>query len=226
MAQLNEFGQPIGDALPRWRGATPPPGTVLTGAHVTLQPLTGEHAAALWTSLEEADDPTWTYLPVDRPTSLGDVETMVRGMLSAPTVPYAVVVGGTPRGVMSLMRIDPANGVIEIGHILFGPSLARTTAATEAHRLLMGHVFDLGYRRLEWKCDVLNAPSMSGARRLGYTYEGTFRNAIVTKGRSRDTAWWSMTDAEWPAARSRFDRWLEAANFDESGRQRARLGHA
>lgn len=223
MARLNEFNQPVGDALPRWSPATYPPGAVIAGSTVRLEPLDAGHAAGLWAAFRGAEASTWTYLPVGRPRTPEDVEAMVRDMVAAPTVAYCVVVDGAAQGVMSLMRIDEDNGVIEIGFVLFGPSLARTTAATEAHRLLMGHAFDLGYRRLEWKCDVLNAPSMSGARRLGYTYEGTFRNAIVTKGRSRDTAWWSMIDTEWPAMRERFDRWLDPSNFDAHGRQRQRL---
>ena len=123
-----------------------------------------------------------------------------------------------------MMRIDPANGSIEIGAVIFGVGLVRTPASTEAQRLLMGHVFDdLGYRRLEWKCDALNAGSRRAAQRLGYTFEGVFRQAMVTKGRNRDTAWFSLLDGEWPAVRERLDAWLDPANFDAAGRQRHRL---
>lgn len=223
MAILNEFGQAVGDPLPGWSGAMPPPGATLRGRWVTLEPVALTHVDGLWEALRDAPEPTWTYLSVSRPSGRAGVSAMVREMVAAPTVPYCVLVDGAPQGVMSLMRIDAVNGVIEIGYVLFGPALARTTAATEAHRLLMGHVFDLGYRRLEWKCDVLNAASMRGARRLGYTYEGTFRNAVVTKGRSRDTAWWSMTDAEWSPVRQRFDAWLDPSNFDDQGQQRVAL---
>ncbi len=124
------------------------------------------------------------------------------------------------------MRIDCANGSIEIGGICLGTPLQRSTASTETQRLLMGHVFDdLGYRRLEWKCDALNAPSRAAAERLGYTFEGVFRQAVVTKGRSRDTAWFSVVDGEWPAVRARLDAWLEPYNFDEQGCQRRALVH-
>ncbi len=139
-------------------------------------------------------------------------------------VTYAVVVSGRATGVLSLMRVDPPHGVVEIGAVVFGTSLVRTVASTEAQRLLMGHVFDdLGYRRLEWKCDALNTPSRVAALRLGYTFEGVFRQAMVTKGRNRDTAWFSVLDGEWPAARARLDAWLDPANFDPAGVQRRRL---
>ena len=122
------------------------------------------------------------------------------------------------------LRIDPANGVIEVGHINHSPRLQRTRAATEAMYLMMRRAFDeLGYRRYEWKCDSLNAPSRAAAERLGFQYEGLFRQALVYKGRNRDTAWFSIVDREWPALRTAFDRWLDPANFDEAGRQKARL---
>jgi RimJ/RimL family protein N-acetyltransferase len=126
-----------------------------------------------------------------------------------------------------LQRADAANGVIEVGNVRFAPSLSRSIAATEAMYLLMRHVFgDLGYRRCEWKCDSLNARSRVAAERLGFRFEGIFRQAIVYKGRSRDTAWYSVVDGEWPALMARFERWLSPANFDAGGRQRTRLGDA
>ncbi len=131
---------------------------------------------------------------------------------------------GGPQGVASHLRADPANGVVEVGGIVLSSALQRTTAATEALYLLMRHAFaDLGYRRYEWKCDSLNAPSRAAAGRLGFAYEGTFRNARVYRGRNRDTAWYAMTDAEWPAVRSALERWLDPSNFDGQGRQRSRL---
>jgi RimJ/RimL family protein N-acetyltransferase len=131
--------------------------------------------------------------------------------------PYAAV------GVASLMRIDPPNGVIEVGGINYSPLLQRTPAATEAMFLLMRRVFTLGYRRYEWKCDSLNAPSRRAAQRLGFSYEGIFRQAIVTKGRNRDTAWYACIDREWPALEAAYERWLAPGNFDEEGRQRVSL---
>jgi RimJ/RimL family protein N-acetyltransferase len=134
------------------------------------------------------------------------------------------VAGGRAVGLCSYLRIDPANGVIEIGHLQFSPRLQRTPAATEAMYLLIRRAIDeLGYRRMEWKCDSLNAPSRAAAERLGFRFEGVFRQAVVYKGRNRDTAWFSIVDAEWPARRAACERWLDAANFDAQGRQIARL---
>ena len=129
-----------------------------------------------------------------------------------------------PLGFCSFLRIAPRAGSIEIGFIHFSPALQGTVAATEAQFLMMRHVFDdLGYRRYEWKCDALNAPSRAAALRLGFSFEGLFRQALVTKGRNRDTAWFSMIDGEWPARRARFETWLDPSNFDAAGRQRKRL---
>ena len=139
---------------------------------------------------------------------------------------YAVVDldSGTARGMASLMRIDPANGVIETGHIWFAPVLQRTRQATEAIYLLARHSFDdLGYRRFEWKCDSLNQPSRRAAERFGFVFEGVFRQHMVIKDRNRDTAWFSILDGEWPVVRAAFETWLAAANFDEHGRQRRSL---
>jgi RimJ/RimL family protein N-acetyltransferase len=131
---------------------------------------------------------------------------------------------GRAGGVAAYLRIDPANGVIEIGHIALAPRLQQTTAATEAMYLFMRHAFeDLGYRRYEWKCDALNGPSIRAAERLGFTFEGVFRQAIMYKERNRDTAWASIIDSEWPAIRTEFERWLAPENFDQAGRQRSAL---
>jgi len=122
------------------------------------------------------------------------------------------------------MRADPANGVVEVGNILLAPSLQRTTAATEAMFLMAGHIFEhLGYRRYEWKCNTENLPSRRAAERLGFTFEGIFRQHLVVKGLNRDTAWFSMLDREWPARKRAFEAWLAPANFDQEGRQRQTL---
>lgn len=137
---------------------------------------------------------------------------------------HTITVDGAPVGMASLMRIDPANGVIEVGNINYTPALSRTRAATEAMFLLMARAFDdLGYRRYEWKCDALNVPSRNAAARLGFTYEGTFRQAIVYKGRNRDTAWFSILDTEWPRLKAGFVAWLDPSNFDAEGQQRRPL---
>ncbi len=130
---------------------------------------------------------------------------------------------GAAAGYASFMRMDPANGVIEVGNILLSPALQRTTAATEAMYLMARHVFDLGYRRYEWKCNAANLPSRRAAERLGFTFEGIFRQHMVIKGRNRDTAWFSMLDHEWPDRKAAFEAWLDPANFDADGRQRTAL---
>lgn len=138
-------------------------------------------------------------------------------------VPYAVVVDGEPAGMCSYLRMDAPAGVIEIGGIAWAPTLQRTTASTEAIILLVAHAFESGYRRVEWKCDDLNAASRAAAERFGFAYEGTFRKATHYKGRNRDTAWFAIVDDDWPRLRARFATWLDPANFDEHGQQRRRL---
>ena len=168
----------------------------------------------------------WTYLaagPFDDPAGLF---AWLRQLHDDPgAVPHAIcTAAGRPLGVASYLRLDHVNGSVEVGSIAYGAELQRTTAATEAMYLMARHVFeDLGYRRYEWKCDALNGPSRRAAERLGFTYEGTFRNALVYKGRSRDTAWFSITDAEWPAIRTAFEAWLDPANHDDDGAQREPL---
>ena len=138
---------------------------------------------------------------------------------------FAVLNAGVPQGYLSLMRIDAPNRVIEIGNILYTPPLQRTPAATEAIYLASKYVFDgLGYRRFEWKCNDLNAPSKRAAERFGFSPEGLFRQHMIIKGRDRDTAWYAMLDAEWPARRAAFERWLQPSNFDAQGRQKTPLG--
>ncbi len=137
--------------------------------------------------------------------------------------PLVVSIDDRPVGFACFMRIEPGLGVAEIGSISFSPSLQRTTAATEALHLMITHLFDLGYRRCEWKCDDLNAPSRAAATRLGFTYEGTFRQAMHYKGRNRDTAWFSILDVEWPVLRAANEAWLEPTNFDDDGQQRRAL---
>jgi RimJ/RimL family protein N-acetyltransferase len=160
----NEFGQPVGDPVPGWSGAAHPPGQVLKGRRVTLRPLEVGDAPGLHAAYEGQADADWTYLPVERPRTLQEVRDLVEERMASTAVTHAVLREGIACGVASLMRIDQGNGVIEIGWVAFGTPLQRTVSSTEAQRLLMGHVFDdLGYRRLEWKCDALNEPSMRAA---------------------------------------------------------------
>lgn len=225
----NQFGQPIGAAVPGWSERPRPQRSTLPGRYCRLEPVeTDLHAADLFAAYMEApDDRDWTYLFSERPhTPALFREYLTKLAMSEDPLHYAIVDEGTakPVGTAALMRIEPIHGVIEVGAITFSPRLKRTRAATEAMYLLMRHVFDqLGYRRYEWKCDSLNAASRAAAGRYGFTFEGIFRRAIVYKGRSRDTAWFSIVAEEWPRIRAAFETWLEPGNFDDAGQQRRRL---
>ena len=212
MTRTNEHGQPVGDAVAR-RPAPALEPLVLEGRWVRLEPLAGAHADDLGlTVCGPGTEPLWTYL-YDDPQP--DAAAYVAARLANPGLASLVVRprGGPASGIASWLREDRANGVVEVGGIILGPRLQRTTAATEAMWLMMRHAFERGYRRYEWKCDALNAPSRAAATRLGFTYEGTFRQATVYKGRNRDTAWFSVTDAEWAALAPAYEVWLDPANF-------------
>ncbi|MCJ2088233.1 GNAT family N-acetyltransferase [Methylobacterium sp. E-005] len=225
-ARLDDFGQPIGPALPNWTLRPVPPRTPMEGRTCRIVPLdAGAHAAGLFAAYSAAPDQrTWTYLPDEMPENEAAFRDRLEARAASRDPLFHAILdrgSGEPLGIASYLRIDPANGVIEVGHLHFGPGLQRTPASTEAMALMMARAFDeLGYRRYEWKCDSLNAPSRAAALRLGFTFEGIFRNAVVVKGRSRDTAWFSITDAEWPKVRAGFEAWLSPANFDAEGRQR------
>ncbi|WP_457104026.1 GNAT family N-acetyltransferase [Methylobacterium sp. P5_C11] len=226
--RLNAYGQPIGPTLPEWSPRPHPPRTPMEGRYCRLVPLEAEaHAASLYATYAAAPDARgWTYLGDEMPEGAEAYRARLEGQQASRDPLFHAILdpdSGNPLGIASYLRIDPSNGVIEVGHLHFGPRLQRTPAATEAMALMMARAFDLGYRRYEWKCDSLNAPSRAAALRLGFTFEGIFRNAVVVKGRSRDTAWFSITDAEWPEVRAGFDAWLEPSNFDEAGRQRQGL---
>jgi RimJ/RimL family protein N-acetyltransferase len=202
----------------------------MIGRYCRLEPVgVARHEADLFAAyLEAPDGRDWTYLFHERPTQPEEFHSYLTKLESSEDpLHFAIVDAQTSKavGTAALMRIDPAHGVIEVGSITFSPRLKKTRAATESMYLLMRRVFDeLGYRRYEWKCDSLNAPSRSAAERYGFTFEGIFRNAIVYKGRKRDTAWYSITNTEWPQVRAAFEEWLDPANFDDRGRQKRRLG--
>ena len=187
-----------------------------------LEPLiANRHAGELYEAYSQAPDSRdWTYLPIGPFNSEIEYRQYVEEITkSSDPKHYAVLSkeSGKAVGTLSLMRIEPAHGVVEVGYIIFSPLLKQTTAATEAHYLLMAYVFDeLKYRRYEWKCDSLNEPSCNAAQRLGFTFEGIFRQAMVYKGRSRDTAWFSITDKEWPKLKKVFQDWLSKDNFDSN----------
>jgi len=226
---VNDLGQPIGFPLPGWTPRPAPPRTPLEGRLCRVEPLDpARHAAALHeANAEDGAGRIWTYLPYGPFGSLAEYRAWMEATcLGDDPLFYAVVErrSGQAAGVTSYLRIDCAAGVIEVGHINYAPRLQRTAAATEAMYLMMRRVFaELGYRRYEWKCDALNAASRRAAERLGFTFEGVFRQATVYKGRNRDTAWYSVVDREWPRLAEGFERWLEPGNFDGAGRQRTAL---
>jgi RimJ/RimL family protein N-acetyltransferase len=223
--------QPIVGANVDWRQAKRPQPTVLRGGHVLLRPLDADaDAEPLYAESHPplADRGLWTYLPNGPYRDPAGLRDSLRTAEASDDPLFFTLVrlpGEEPAGVASYLRITPDHGVIEIGHIWFGASLRRTTAATEAIYLLAAHAFDeLGYRRLEWKCDSLNRPSRRAARRFGFRFEGVFRNHMVVKGRNRDTAWFAITDDEWPAVRAGLEAWLDAGNLDAAGQQKRGLG--
>lgn len=224
MSRYNEFHQPIGREV-TWTSAVVPTPREFTGRHVRLEPLTADHADELFDAIAQPAS-SWTYLPFEPPSDIRAMSAIIE-QICAPIdwLPFLVRdLNGRALGTLSYLRIQPSVGSIEVGAVIFGPALQRTPASTEAQYLLMQHAFDdLGYRRYEWKCDSLNAPSRSAAIRLGFIDEGTWRNALTYKGRNRDTTWLSITDGEWPRLKAAFQAWLADENFDESGDQRSSL---
>jgi RimJ/RimL family protein N-acetyltransferase len=227
--RLNEYQQPIGVALPDWRGAKLPGREPRVGRYCRIERVDVErHAEELYEAYRGAPDSRdWTYLSAGPFTSADAYREYLSKAATLTDPMHHTVIDlatGKAVGTLALMRIDAANGVIEVGHVTYSPLLKRTRIATEALALLMQYVFDdLGYRRFEWKCDALNAPSRDAALRYGYTFEGIFRQAIVTRGRNRDTAWYSIVDSEYPALREAYAQWLDPDNFDAAGQQKTRL---
>ena len=230
MPEINAFGQSVGDVVPHWEARARPEAVTLEGQYVRIVPLDSAHYAELFAAFcGPDDDALWTYRPIAKPTSLADLWMHLADVLDSPNLTFALVPlegerAGLASGIASFYRIDPQTGQVEVAGVLYAQSLQRTRAATEAIHLLMRHAFDdLGYRRFEWKCDSLNEPSRRAAARLGFTYEGRFRNHMVTQGRNRDTDWFSVTDGEWPAVRAAHEAWLAPENFDDTGTQRTSL---
>ena len=218
----------LGNPVPNWRAVPRPNGETLEGRLCRLERLdVARHAEALFNANSlDSDGVNWTYLPYGPFATLTAYCAWLEQSCCAEDPLFYTIISratNTPVGVASFMRIDPANGVIEVGNLNYAPALQRGPAATEAMFLMMRQAFTLGYRRYEWKCNALNTPSRIAAQRLGFSFEGVFRQAAVVKGRNRDTAWYSIIDSEWPALRARYERWLDPANFDAQGRQRLRL---
>jgi RimJ/RimL family protein N-acetyltransferase len=222
---MAERGTDTLDFTPARRPARVP----LVGARVRLEPL--DPVRHLDDLLEAAsDDALWDYMPYGPFADRAAFAAHLEAQAASDDPLFLTVVdraSGRALGVVSYLRIEPAHGVIEIGHIWFGRELQRTPQATEAIYLLARHAFDdLGNRRFEWKCNAANEGSKAAARRFGFTYEGTFRQHQIVKGRNRDTAWFSIVDGEWPAVQAGFEAWLAPANFDTSGQQRRTLAEA
>lgn len=225
MPEINLYGQTVGDVVPDWNGAAVLPRETLIGQYCRLVPLDADsHAADLFDAYAQApDDRDWTWLASSRPTSVEAAACWVQGKSTdASLVPYAVIEqrSGRAVGLVCFMAIEREHGSVEIGHVTWSPRMKNTVLGTECIWLLLRQAFALGYRRVEWKCDSLNTASRRAAERLGFIFEGRFRQKIVRKGRNRDSDWLSMIDSEWPQCDAVLQRWLAAENFDEHGRQR------
>ena len=228
MAELNEYGQWVGDRVPDWQGAEKPARKALTGRSCRLQPLNADqHAADLLDAFAlVGDDRDWTWLGSERPATLAAAQAWLQAKVDdAGLVPFAVIDLRSERavGVVCLMAIDQTHGTVEIGHVSWSLRMKRSTLSTEAVWLLLREAFACGYRRVEWKCDSLNTASRQAAERLGFTFEGRFRQRMVRKGRNRDSDWLSIIDGEWPGIDCALQAWLAPANFDDQGQQLRRL---
>ena len=229
MVRTNELDQPIGDDVPGWSGAAFPPRKSLAGRYCRVEPLDPEkHLDDLYDAFaDDVDEARWTYMAVGPFASKDAFADWLHsaGNVNDPQFHAIVdVASGMALGVAAYMRIKPDVGVIEIGSIAYSSRLQKTTVATEAMYLFMQRVFDeLGYRRYEWKCDALNKASRRAALRFGFTFDGIFEQALVYKGRNRDTAWYSILDKDWPAIKADYQRWLDPANFDREGKQVQKL---
>jgi RimJ/RimL family protein N-acetyltransferase len=226
VTRVGEYCHPVAETL-GWQPVPLPARAELRGRHVVMRPL---DAVADVRALHEASAGSpdiWAYLAYGPFESEAGLERVLRYFEATDDVffTFCPLPEERPQGVASYMRIEPEQGVIEIGNIWMGTGLQRTTAATEGIYLLAQNAFDnLGYRRLEWKCDAQNARSRRAAERFGFTFEGVFRKHMVVKDRNRDTAWFAITDDEWPRLRSAYEEWLDPSNFDDRGHQRRPLG--
>lgn len=220
----NAFGQPIGKAIANWTGTQKLPDAELTGRTCRVVPYAKDHAEGLLDAFARNDGRMFSYLPYGPFTAAAEIDDVIQAYQQNRGFHTLVIVrDGAPLGFASFMRYDFTHGVVEVGGVTFSPVLQRTVMATEAMYLMMRHAFDHGYRRYEWKCNQLNLPSSQAALRLGFTFEGVFRNAQVAREGRRDTAWFSVIIEEWPGVRARLERWLDPGNFDDQGRQKVAL---
>ena len=228
----NDLGQPIGFPVNDWQPCEHPRDATMHGSRCRLEPIDSDrHASDLFEAFSlDQDQRNWTYLPYGPFTTEDEFRSwIVSSCINDDPCFFSVIDLATEKavGVASYLRIEPGVGVIEVGHIHFSPRMQGRPISTEAMFLMMRQVFDAwGYRRYEWKCDALNQPSCAAARRLGFMFEGIFRQATLYKQRNRDTAWYSILDREWPAAKSVFEHWLNAENFDADGGQKSSLSQS
>ncbi|QEU60575.1 hypothetical protein KDRO_D02650 [Kluyveromyces lactis] len=221
---LNQFEQPIGKPIYDWTARKLPEDITIHGEHCIVESLdVNKHSEDLFRAYNASPDSIWTYLPSEPLRTFVELKSYLEDLTKLPvSKTYAIInkTTGKAVGTFSLIRTDTNNGVIEVGYVLFSKDMQRTPISTEAHYLLMNYIFeDLGYRRYEWKCDSLNKPSGNAAQRLGFKPEGTFRNAMIYKQRTRDTCWFSIIDEEWAVARTALKNWLSNNNFDQAGKQ-------
>ena len=222
--RLNAFGQPIGKPVPDWAGCQRPPDVELTGRTCRLVPYHPDHAASLFDACAADDGRMWTYMPFGPFADAAALNASIMNyQANKGFQTFVVLADARAIGYLSFMRHDLVNGSVEVGGVTFSPALQRSTVATEAQYLMMKHAFGHGYRRYEWKCDQLNGPSNRAALRLGFQFEGIFRNAVVYKDRRRDTCWYAIIIEDWPAVRARLEAWLDPGNFDADGTQRRPL---
>jgi RimJ/RimL family protein N-acetyltransferase len=223
---LGKTERPVGEVVAGWTVPRRPDAAVLTGRYAVLERLNAERHAAELHAANLADDSIWDYLPYGPFADLASYQVWLTQMAAgSDPVFYAIrdLATGRAAGVATYLRITPEAGSIEVGHINYAKELQQTRAATETMFLMMDWAFAAGYRRYEWKCDALNGPSRRAAIRLGFSYEGIFRQATIVKGRNRDTAWFAVIDKDWPALRAAYQTWLDPANFDVDGRQKQSL---
>lgn len=225
----NDSDPPLGAPVTHWRGVASPPRDPIDGRFVRVEALEPDvHGDALYGVLAEAGNSRlWTYVPFGPFSSKRDWRSWLHAVAAQDRSLYHALLdarSGEALGIAAYLRIQPDHGVMEVGSIVYAPRMQQTRHGTEAMYLLMARAFDeLGYRRYEWKCNALNAASRGAAERLGFRYEGVFRQARVDKGRNRDTAWYSIVDSEWPILKRGFATWLDDRNFDAEGRQRLSL---
>lgn len=224
-SHLSQHNQPVGVDIPPVV-VTPISDDAITGNHCSLHRLDpAKHLDDLWDAYSVSPTESWTYLFAEKPQSKSDLEAWLVAS-AATSDPHTFTIkdsSGKAVGVASFMRIDNKMGTIEVGGITMSSALQNTIASTEAMYLMMKTAFEHGYRRYEWKCNVLNAPSIAAAHRLGFSFEGVWRQAMTVKGQNRDTAWFSVIDSEWAELKAKYELWLDPANFDEDGQQRTRL---